>query len=108
MAPATDAREAHRQAALVTFGGLQTFEGQLKYQGRLDRSNRTKALGGVGADPAIHLPDLAIVEARVGLGEGHQLALVIPEAKAVVGVEVRPPTTPGLGVEQDGIEVEGL
>ena len=108
LAPAGDAGEAHGDAALVAAGALQPLKGKLKYLQGLHGPHRPEALGCVTADPAIQRRDLAIVEAGVGLGETHQLALGIPEPKGVIGEQVGAAATAGLGVEQHRIEGVGV
>ena len=88
----------------MTFRWLDAFKRQFEHLQRFHRPHRPEALGGVGTDPAVEGADLIVIESGVGLGEGHQLSLAIPEAKAVVGVEVGALPAAGLGVEQHGIE----
>ena len=78
------------------------FKHQLGFQGPC----RPEALQGVASDPAVQLEDFGIVEAGIGLGEGHQLRLfsVGPEAEGVVGEEVGATPTAGLGIEEHRIE----
>ena len=73
-------------------------------------SHRAKALQGVAADPAVEFIDLLIVEAGVGLGKGHQLGgeLSIPKRKGVVGEQVGAAPAARLGIDQHGIQAEGI
>ena len=78
------------------------FKHQLGFQG----SCRPEALQGVASDPAVKLEDFGIVEAGIGLGEGHQLRLfsVGPEAEGVIGEQVGASPTAGLGIEEYCVE----
>jgi len=114
-APAAYAGEPHGDAALVAAGALQPLKGQLKHLQRLHGLHRPKPLGGVAADPAVQGRDLLVVQARIGLGEAHQLCRAvasaggpIPQPEGVVGEQVGAAAAAGLGIEQHRIQAVGI
>ena len=64
--------------------------------------HRAELLERVAPDERVHLADLLVGQARVRLGERHQLA-VVPDAERVVGEQAGAPAVAGLGVDQDGV-----
>src|SRR5258705_3404624 len=97
------AGKPHGDAGLVARGALDSLESQLEDQLRLHRAHRAEALERVPADEGVHLADLLVGEAGVGLGEGDELAL-LPDAECVVGVEARALAVALLRVDEDGVE----
>ena len=80
-ADAQHAREAHRDAALVAGAAVDALEAELEHQRRPHAAHRAELLERGPADDRVDAAELLVGQARVGLGEGHQLQRVrVPAA----------------------------
>ena len=103
MAPAQNAREAHRDPGFVPGRAVHAFEAQFEDVMRRDRTHRAEALKRVRADPAVEFEDFGIVQTRIGFGHRHQ-RLAVPHAEGVVGVQRAAAAVPGLRVQQHRVD----
>src|SRR5271169_1878862 len=74
VAPAQHAGKADGDAALVALARRDALEAKLEHLRRCEASNRTEGLERGAADDRVHLADFLVRQARIGLGERHQLA----------------------------------
>src|SRR4051812_31321990 len=61
-----DAREAHRQPGLVPAARMDRIERDFQDQALLDLADRSEALDGVPADPAVEPAQFLVGEAEIG------------------------------------------
>src|SRR5207253_1993949 len=90
-ADAADAREAHRNARLMAFAGVDRIERDLEYQALVGFAHRPEAVDRVVAHVAVELLELLVGEAEVGLSDWQQLGtrigISVPATEGVVGIE---------------------
>ena len=132
VADAQHAREAHRDAALVARAAVDALEAELEDQARPDAAHRAELLERGLPDDAVDDLELLVGEARVGLGERHQLqrsgaggsrrgdrldaaaasaastGRAVPDREGVVGVDARAPAVAGLRVDQHAVDAERI
>src|SRR5262249_28741214 len=75
------------------------FETEFEHLDWLDVTNGAEPLSCVSPDPAIDFRNLLVRQPRVGLRNGHQLA-VVPQAEGVIGQQTRTFATARLRVDE--------
>src|SRR5215204_2430163 len=106
-APAEHAWKADGDAGTMSGGSGDAFEAELEDVDRLDVAHRPEALERMPSNPAIHLGDLLVRQAGIGLRDRHELAFV-PDAEGVVGQQAGALAAARLRVDEHGVDRVGL
>jgi len=103
--------KSHREAALVALRGHDALKPEFHHQVRCHLAYGPKLLQNGFTNDLIHLLDLRIRQARIGLGKGNQgrrVNPVIPEGKAIIGVEARTSAMPTLRIDKHRVYRQGV
>ncbi|MNN38145.1 hypothetical protein D3C81_1521280 [compost metagenome] len=94
-------------------GQGNAFEAQFEHQGRCHAAHGAERFHGGFADDRVNLAHLFVAQPRIGLGEWDQCSSGraggrVPDGEGVVAVEAGAAAMATLGVDQHGIDAEGV